>query len=341
MSVGHLNKAFSLAGARAAMAIMVLLGAGPSHAQVPTVPAAREHVVRAGETLWTIAEHYWGDSALWRYLLKINHIEDPHTLRPGTVLKLVSARLVVIHLEGYAWRETPGQERQPLAIGDSLGVGDVFSTGPFAFLSLGMADGSSMVLPSNSRVRLGEDRDTEGVVLELLSGAIESRVMPQHGESRYQISTQAGVIGVRGTHFRVRAQRGGITTSVLGGLVALSGGSASGQKVADGEGLWLAGDGAVVRTNLLAAPTFNPNWRGVGDELFAKIKPVADASSYRLQVSRDAGFSSLVKEQVSKDGEFHLHGLQPDAYYLRVTAINQYGIEGRPGKTVLFFRKFP
>ena len=339
MLQAHLKNGFMLTGARLAMALMVLLCWGRAEAREATPPASSEHRVRPGETLWSIAEHYWGDSERWRYLLEINHIDDPHRLRPGRVLRLTSVRLVVTHLEGRAWRETP--ERQPLAPGDSVGVGDLLVTGPSAFLSLRMTDGSRMVLPSNTRVRLGEDVTTGGVVLELMGGAIESRVMPQRGEGRYQVSTPAGVIGVRGTHFRVRAQRGGITTSVLGGVVALSGGGASGQVVTDGEGLWLAGDGQVVRTSLLPPPTLNPAWRGVGDELFAKVRPVAGARGYRLQLSRDADFGSLVKEAVSADGDFHLRGVAPDAYYLRLTAINRYGIEGLPARTVLFFRNLP
>ncbi|GAA5127439.1 FecR domain-containing protein [Alloalcanivorax gelatiniphagus] len=336
----HLNNGLVLAGARVAMVAMVLLG-GRAQAEAPPSAPATEHRVLPGETLWSIAEHYWGDSDLWRYLLRINPIDDPRTLRPGMVLKLTSVRLEVTHLEGRAWRENAEHGRRPLAVGDTLEVGELLTTGPFAFVSLRLGDGSRMVLPSNTRIRLSTNEDTGGVLLELMSGGIESRVMPQHGDGHYQISTPAGVIGVRGTHFRVRAQRGGVTTSVLDGLVALSGGSAAGQQVADGEGLWLAGDGQVVRTPLLPAPVFQPTWRGIGDELFATVRRLPNAHGYRLQMSLDQDFGSLVKEQVSEDGEFHLRGVKPGAYYLRLTAIDGYGIEGLPGKTVLFFRRPP
>ncbi|MFI7434124.1 CIS tube protein [Micromonospora haikouensis] len=44
------------------------------------------HVVVAGDTLHSVAQHAYGRSGLWREIAEANDIDDPMRLRPGTVL---------------------------------------------------------------------------------------------------------------------------------------------------------------------------------------------------------------------------------------------------------------
>jgi LysM repeat protein len=53
-------------------------------------PAARTYTVRAGDTLSSIAQRFYGNSADWRFLFDANKavIENPNVIRPGQVLSI-------------------------------------------------------------------------------------------------------------------------------------------------------------------------------------------------------------------------------------------------------------
>jgi hypothetical protein len=61
---------------------------GPQNPTSGTPEPERVHRVRSGETLDRIAATYYGDSGRWRAVAAANHIEDPLSLSPGTVLAI-------------------------------------------------------------------------------------------------------------------------------------------------------------------------------------------------------------------------------------------------------------
>ena len=83
-----------------------------------------------------------------------------------------------------------------------------------------MRDGARAVVPSNSRIVLKREGE-RGITFQLEHGEIESYVPTNRMRRRaYNIETTAGVLGVRGTHFRASYTDEALLTSVYEGNVA-------------------------------------------------------------------------------------------------------------------------
>jgi LysM repeat protein len=61
---------------------------GPQNPTSGTPRPHRVHRVQPGETLDRISARYYGDPTRWRALASANNVEDPLTVRPGSLLSL-------------------------------------------------------------------------------------------------------------------------------------------------------------------------------------------------------------------------------------------------------------
>ena len=312
-----------------ALALALLVPAG-------SVQAQGTHLVRSGETLWDISRQHMNTPLRWPELQRDNVVPVPQKLQPGRVLQLGSTAVAAVReLVGMAWLKRGNDAPRVLLVATAAGTAvqadDVLITDRGAFLSLELADGSRVVVPSSSalQVLVANGRVTR---LELLSGRVEAHVEKQNGRE-FEIRNRTSGLGVRGTHFRARDEDGVTAAEVIEGAVAVSSNGQPALVLGAQSGTRLDGASALKAQPLLAPPQRAPDTSGA--EVAAV--PVAGARSYRLQLARDERFLQIVHEARSAQGQFTLpNELDAGFYHLRLTALDQQQIEGMPGDSTVY-----
>ena len=116
-------------------------------------------------------------------------------------------------LEGRAQRTRAGGGRSELRIGAAVAQGDVLETAQDARLEILFGDASVLRLGPAAKLQLveahfGGARGARKLSARLFFGKLWAKVTAAiHGEQRFQVETENAVAGVRGTTFRVDANR--------------------------------------------------------------------------------------------------------------------------------------
>ncbi|MEQ1519098.1 MAG: FecR domain-containing protein [Usitatibacteraceae bacterium] len=226
-------------------------------------------------------------------------------------------------------------------MGGTVSEGQQVETGDNGFVTLKLADGSTLVVQSKSKVKLETARTiskTDGIPvtqIKLESGRVEAQVEKQKraGAGRFEISTPTSNMGVRGTKFRVSSEADAKSSrgEVLEGVVNVAGASAASALDLN------AGFGTLVEQNkpplpairLLAAPDLSATPKlQERPVLRFKFAESAGAAGYRAQVAADSAYNDMRAEGVFKTAEAKFADLADGQYFLRVRAIDAQGIEG-------------
>ncbi len=300
------------------------------------------HPAVEGDTLVHLARRYLIKSNDWQSLQKLNKIADPHRIRPGTEIRMPLGDMktdqraaVVIAVDGPV--EAPGGKP---GVGSVVNEGQAIKTGDNGFVTLKLADGSTLVVQSKSQVKLDVVRtiaNTKGVPITrvlLESGRVEARVEKRSGlAGRFEVTTPTSNMGVRGTRFRVSSDENtnASRSEVLEGTVNVAqSGSANGLDVAAGFGTIVErGKPPITPVTLPAPPDLSLSVR-LHERILLRFKfaEATVAAAYRAQVATDSAFTDLRAEGVFKTAEAKFGDLADGQYFLRVRAINAEGIEG-------------
>lgn len=332
----------------AALSALALLTAGagaPALAEGPLTP----YEVRAGDTLYRLAQRYLESPEDWRALARLNRVSDPKRLPIGATLLVPADRVrgvarhaTVLYLKGLVVADAPARELQ---VGDELPEGTALRVHEGAFVGLGLADGSTLHLPARSQLTLERLRQSDGIggarnTLRLDRGRVDSRVRPQPTGSRFDVRTPLAVTGVRGTSFGVALSEDGARafSDVIAGRVAVAAGELPQAPVELG-----AGQGAVTESAtqvprvlpLLPAPALGAAELRVERLPHAlALAPLPGAQAYRLQVEEAAAGADgqatarVLFDAVARGAPPPLSGLPDGEYRLRLRAIDAEGLMG-------------
>lgn len=353
-------RAIVLAALLAPATQVLAAAAGP----VPAgAPGEVVYPVRQGDTLYSLATHYFTSIRVIDRVRRINRVTDVRLLPAGGFLRVPRGLLRdepsparVDSFSGEVTLRPAGGVPAAASAGAALAEGTVIETGRRGFLSLRLADDSTVTIPSQSTVevvRLRRVLINNAVEREFraLSGRVRAKVTPMGDPaSTFRVGTPITVSAVRGTEFRVAYDAAGerALTEVEDGKVQFGMATAGHAKPASeaATGALLApGFGAVARpggvgavTALLPAPRLiAPDRAQTDPELTFAIEPDPAAAGYRLQIGRDAGLLDLVDEASGTDPRFVLGTLPTGTYFVRVSALDANGAEGL-GRTYAFDR---
>ncbi|MFW2831307.1 FecR domain-containing protein [Sphingomonas sp. ID0503] len=294
--------------------------------------------VAPGDTLMTIANAYLSNPNDYRTLQTVNRVRDPRRIPVGSTLtiprSLLKTTIISARITAFRGNVTVGAEaaRRGMVVSE----GGRIQTGPNSSVSLAVEDGSTIALPSNSRIRIERLRSV------LISGEVErvfrleagkSQYDVPHSESpgnRFDVVTPVAVAAVRGTAFRVSYDDAvkSSATETLRGEVGLEAGPTN-VSVPGGFGVIAreAGAGDVVK--LLEAPVIsNQVERAGSDGVRVTIKPVEGAVKYHLQFALDTRFGNITNDLYTTDPVFTIAGLSENDYFISISAVDGNGLEG-------------
>lgn len=315
-------------------------------APVLAAPAADwSYRVRPKDTIWDLAGHYMKPGIPWQKLQDYNKVTDPLNLPPGMTLhipvawlRLEPAKAKVVAVIGKAAATLPDAAQPvPVTQGMTFGYGTRLVTEGDTSLTLEFADGSRILVQSNSELAL--DRLTAygntGMVdtrVRLQRGRLNSDVIPLSGSAaRFSVSTPGTISSVRGTHFRVVAdsQAGAARTEVTSGKVDV-GNDKRHVLVKTGSGVATA-DGASPGQpqSLLPAPAVQCPQDPVNQSPYEfQWQALTGAQHYRVQLAPNAKFEALLLDRVVDDTKVALPELSDGTYAVRVRGIGTGDLEG-------------
>ncbi|WP_083006949.1 FecR domain-containing protein [Halomonas sp. GT] len=289
------------------------------------------HQVMPGDTLWDISEYYYGTPDEWPALQQLNAITDPFKLQPDTMVDLSAFDpfpLTVLYRTGEVWLVEENGDNL-LESGNTIEADSVIQTGPGSVLTVQMRDGARAVVPSNSRIVLKREGE-RGITFQLEQGEIESYVPSNRMRRRaYNIETNTGVLGVRGTHFRASYSDEILLTSVYeGNVVAQNRMDTIEASISEGEGARIDEAGGIQVVQLLPPPKGVDITSLSNEAIQIDILPPMQGQAYRAQIASDPNFLTVIRDQRSENRQIQFDPLASGFYHLRIAAIDEFGIEG-------------
>lgn len=309
-------------------------------------PAAEEvtwrYSLSPGDNPWSITERFLRGMQYWKPLLRLNNIEQPRLLPPGTELtiplrwlKTEAAKAHVKEAVGDAsYTSAADGETRPLQPDTLLAAGDRINIGERGSAVLEYTDGSTLFLGSNTSVNLERvnkfsDSGLADNEVKLESGRTENRVKTRG--TRFEISTPSASTAVRGTQFRTSVDRQDSRLSrieVLAGSVAV-GGAGKSRNIGAGFGTTVnQGEPPAPPRRLLPAPEIElPAGHSRAFPLEIRWLAVKGAEKYRLQIKAEGSATPLLDEVTARTG-LSTDALDDGRYTLALRAIDIAGLEG-------------
>lgn len=343
--------------ARLSWLLAVALLALASAAQSQVLSESKDEVIytiRAGDTLIGLGQRFFISPQAYKAVERANGLTDANRLRvgstiviPTSVLKFTPLIARVIAFKGSASLIRGGRST-PVALQAQVSEGTLIETAADGYLTLQLANGSKVAIPSNARVRISRMRTyllTKGTDTDFTveRGRTETTVVPlRNNRSRFRIRTPMAISAVRGTVFRIGydgPDAASLTEVVEGNVVVNLAGSAAQTTLPRGFGAAATPSGRLDREALLPPPAFiDGSAEQRGAAVSFALRPDPAATGFHVEIAKDPAFVEIIMGGRSAGSLVSLGALPDGSYYARAMAIAPSGLEGLP-QTLAFTRK--
>ena len=301
--------------------------------------------VKQNDTFYSIYRQFLSKQSDIAQLSAHNHHKLTKRLLPGQVLKVpvsmlkktpVQAQVLVASGEVSSLPVNQLNE-QKLMKGHLLSQGDSIITGKYSVAKLGFPDGSVIDIQQNSHMVIQSSyqhagKQTYVILLKLIKGRTEIGANPSHlNGNSMQILTPSAIAAVRGTTFRVRADKEVTMQETLSGKVTLA---SSGKEVLLEQGYGSVAEKDKVPSPPIALPNkpilshLPTNIESQDNLVSFTLKSQMDANTWVCQLAGDAEFTQITNTQTIQTTALNFGKLAEGQYYLRIRAQGPQGLEG-------------
>ena len=316
-----------------------------------------EYQVKAGDTLWDIADEYLIDVSYYVRLQKLNKVNNPHLLQTGqTILAPVNwlgsldGVAKIISRSGVANIVHGNQQAIRAVINYQIKADDEVLTSADGLVTIEFSDDSKLtVYPKTHLIFKTLKKSTDGKVIRshisINKGRIEANVNTQDSSRpRFIIESPAAVTAVRGTLFRVGVDENtaNTVTEVLSGRVEVIGNNSS-LLLSDGYSSHIRpGNSPGEAMVLLEGPVIEKP--GLYDTQLGHLHwmQMENIKYYRVRVASDESFYDVIYDNVVLTNQVDdIYFLRNGKHFASVRAANELQVEGRDSVTVLEVKVYP
>lgn len=298
------------------------------------------YTIQKNDSLHAICKKYCVSHADVKELAHLNQLKNPNIIRPNRVITIPYAYLRVTNSPAQVM-VTNGDVRikkngvgafQKLQNTESILVGDTVQTGANSVVKIKFADGSTSNLQPNSSLTLLSSHQYAGksnfyIKVQLSTGRTEIIANPQHlQDDQLEVETPTAVAAVRGTEFRVGAEKNKAIEETLQGLVSVV---ANAQEVSVGEQYGtIAQEGRPPLTPQKLPPP--PDTKSLPTIIHGTAATLGileqSGLTWVMQLAKDVNFNDVVDTQ-SGTGALQLNKLAIGQYFLKLRHQDVQGLQ--------------
>lgn len=293
-------------------------------------------IVKRGDTLWHLCKKHLGNPFLWPKVGKYNKLKNPHLIFPGEKIEfpdlakikrgILIERGEIIDADGYVL-----VGKKALSVSSKIKTDEALRTEE-ARAEILLSSGDLITILPETYIKF-EGREKESEILSI--NLIKGKIMLKPAKKMRVVTTSSFIDINRGEMLVDCSEL--VRVSVFEGEAWVSG---YGKRllVSAGYGTIIGNKGPMDPIKLLEPPEIIiPENNSKTGNMRPTIKwKSPDGRTSLIEIARDRSFIHMAFDTLSKEDKVISGGLREGSYYLRISSIDNNGLQGKPSNVNRF-----